>query len=137
MNDALRRCGYPPVTESWNFPDPPAGPDSAAALGALLGVRLPPCDHAAPERMSLYVDALGARCTVDLDNGVAYACDGTCTGAGRMVTGSVALAAVVRGELNLGTALRTGRVRARGSMVMAAGVIEVLRAAVREATACP
>lgn len=137
MNDALRRCGYAPVTEGWNLPDHPAGPAPAGTLDALLGVRLPPCDHSAPDRMSLLVEDLGAHCTVDVDTATAYACDGTCAGAGRMAAGSVVLAAVVRDETNLGTALRTGRVRARGSMVMVAGVVEALRGAVREAATCP
>ena len=140
MNDALHRCGYPPVTEDWNFPDRPSTPAGAGpdrALGTLLGVRLPACDHSDPDRVTLFVEDLGAHCTVDVDAATAYACDGTCAGAGRMVAGSAVLAAVVRDETNLGTALRTGRVRARGSMVMAAGVIEALRGAVREAAACP
>lgn len=136
MNAALVRIGYAEVGDDWNHRLPEvsagevvAGDVSAAArvFGAERG-EPGPCAHDDPGGALVVLDDLGVRWTVSLESGSVHTCDRACATGGRMLVSSTDLRRLISGELNVGSALRTGALRAKGSISTVAAVIEALRA---------
>jgi hypothetical protein len=141
MNACHTKLGYRVVDAEWNAqPAPRVSFDGdidrdAIAIRQVLGAGaapLCPCSHdeqIADDRALLVLEDLRVCWTVALASGSVFTCDRSCRSIGWVLADSTTLRAVVTGELNVGSALRTGVMRAKGRMTMVASVIEALRAA--------
>jgi protein-tyrosine sulfotransferase len=134
MNGLLERLGYERVGPEWNLSAPgepyPPSSDSTAARRVLgpNASTVDYCGHGADDGVLVVFEDLRQYWIVRLSTGAVSRCDRPCATEYRVVTDAPTLGRMVAGELNVGSALRSGMVRVRGRMTVIAGVVEALRA---------
>ncbi|GAA1962459.1 hypothetical protein GCM10009738_42120 [Kitasatospora viridis] len=141
MNRSLERLGHPPVGPEWNtevVPQLRAAVAQASSvdrqrevLRSLLGPGVPItlCDHAddaAASRVLFVVEDVPACWSLDLATGSLGVCHAVCPSACRVLTDLGTLRNIVAEHLNIGTALRTGRMRATGKASMVGAAVGLL-----------
>ncbi|NUR04522.1 MAG: sulfotransferase [Streptomyces sp.] len=141
MNRSLERLGYLPVGPEWNSEVVPGmrsavSPETSVdlqrdALRSLVGHEVPItiCDHAdddAASRVLFVVEDVPACWSLNLATEELSVCQAVCPSACRALTDSGTLRNIVSEYVNIGTALRTGKLRAKGKASMLGAAVGML-----------